>query len=57
MFLNPAKKRCVGIKGNVSSSQMNRAKVDEEEYWHSSKCKAFTFDDEDDELFQVQSIV
>ncbi|XP_028574437.2 spermatogenesis-defective protein 39 homolog isoform X2 [Podarcis muralis] len=33
---------------------MNRIKVDEEEYWHSSKCKAFTFDDEDDELFQLK---
>ncbi|KAJ7345039.1 hypothetical protein JRQ81_000989 [Phrynocephalus forsythii] len=33
---------------------MNRTKVDEEEYWHSSKCKAFTFDDEDDELFQLK---
>lgn len=29
-------------------------KVDEEEYWHSSKCKAFTFDDEDDELSQLK---
>ncbi|XP_032997945.1 spermatogenesis-defective protein 39 homolog isoform X3 [Lacerta agilis] len=34
--------------------KMNRMKVDEEEYWHSSKCKAFTFDDEDDELFQLK---
>ncbi|XP_053234356.1 spermatogenesis-defective protein 39 homolog isoform X3 [Podarcis raffonei] len=34
--------------------KMNRIKVDEEEYWHSSKCKAFTFDDEDDELFQLK---
>ncbi|XP_053118181.1 spermatogenesis-defective protein 39 homolog isoform X2 [Hemicordylus capensis] len=33
---------------------MNRMKVDEEEYWHSSKCKAFTFDDEDDELSQLK---
>ncbi|XP_054828530.1 spermatogenesis-defective protein 39 homolog [Eublepharis macularius] len=33
---------------------MNRVKVDEEEYWHSSKCKAFTFDDEDDELSQLK---
>uniref|UniRef100_A0A674JUD1 Spermatogenesis-defective protein 39 homolog n=1 Tax=Terrapene triunguis TaxID=2587831 RepID=A0A674JUD1_9SAUR len=32
---------------------MNRMKVDEEEYWHSSKCKAFTFDD-DDELSQLK---
>uniref|UniRef100_A0A8D2LN76 Spermatogenesis-defective protein 39 homolog n=1 Tax=Varanus komodoensis TaxID=61221 RepID=A0A8D2LN76_VARKO len=29
-------------------------KIDEEEYWHSSKCKAFTFDDEDDELSQLK---
>lgn len=35
------------------SLQMNRTKVDEEEYWNSSKFKAFTFDDEDDELSQV----
>uniref|UniRef100_A0A8D2LP63 Spermatogenesis-defective protein 39 homolog n=1 Tax=Varanus komodoensis TaxID=61221 RepID=A0A8D2LP63_VARKO len=33
---------------------MNRMKIDEEEYWHSSKCKAFTFDDEDDELSQLK---
>uniref|UniRef100_A0A8D0GQN3 Spermatogenesis-defective protein 39 homolog n=1 Tax=Sphenodon punctatus TaxID=8508 RepID=A0A8D0GQN3_SPHPU len=33
---------------------MNRMKVDEEEYWHSSKFKAFTFDDEDDELSQLK---
>lgn len=33
--------------------QMNRTKGDEEEYWNSSKFKAFTFDDEDDELSQV----
>nr|XP_014434853.1 spermatogenesis-defective protein 39 homolog isoform X1 [Pelodiscus sinensis]XP_014434854.1 spermatogenesis-defective protein 39 homolog isoform X2 [Pelodiscus sinensis] len=33
---------------------MNRMKVDEEEYWHSSKCKAFTFDDDDDELSQLK---
>ncbi|XP_015273843.1 PREDICTED: spermatogenesis-defective protein 39 homolog [Gekko japonicus] len=33
---------------------MNRMKVDEEEYWHSSKCKAFTFEDEDDELSQLK---
>uniref|UniRef100_A0A8C9CBP2 Spermatogenesis-defective protein 39 homolog n=1 Tax=Phocoena sinus TaxID=42100 RepID=A0A8C9CBP2_PHOSS len=32
---------------------MNRTKGDEEEYWNSSKFKAFTFDDEDDELSQV----
>lgn len=35
------------------SLQMNRTKGDEEEYWNSSKFKAFTFDDEDDELSQV----
>ncbi|XP_026568221.1 spermatogenesis-defective protein 39 homolog isoform X2 [Pseudonaja textilis] len=33
---------------------MNKVKVDEEEYWNSSKCKAFTFDDEDDELLQLK---
>ncbi|KAK1339397.1 hypothetical protein QTO34_020080 [Cnephaeus nilssonii] len=33
---------------------MNRTKVDEEEYWNSSKFKAFTFDDEDDELSQLK---
>ncbi|NWS42985.1 SPE39 protein, partial [Probosciger aterrimus] len=33
---------------------MSRARADEEEYWHSSKFRAFTFDDEDDELSQVQ---
>lgn len=35
------------------SLQMSRIKGDEEEYWNSSKFKAFTFDDEDDELSQV----
>lgn len=35
------------------SLQMSRARADEEEYWHSSKFRAFTFDDEDDELSQV----
>lgn len=43
-------------KGHISlftSLQMNRTKGDEEEYWNSSKFKAFTFDDEDDELSQV----
>ncbi|KAM9060748.1 spermatogenesis-defective protein 39 homolog isoform 3-T3 [Sarcophilus harrisii] len=33
---------------------MSRTKVDEEEYWHSSKFKAFTFDDDDDELCQLK---
>ncbi|KAG8126367.1 hypothetical protein E2320_021531 [Naja naja] len=33
---------------------MNKVKVDEEEYWNSSKCKAFTFEDEDDELLQLK---
>uniref|UniRef100_A0A674HH77 Spermatogenesis-defective protein 39 homolog n=1 Tax=Taeniopygia guttata TaxID=59729 RepID=A0A674HH77_TAEGU len=31
---------------------MSRVRADEEEYWHSSKFRAFTFDDEDDELSQ-----
>lgn len=35
------------------SLQMSRVKGDEEEYWNSSKFKAFTFDDEDDGLSQV----
>lgn len=34
--------------------QMIKSKVDEEDYWHSSKFKAFTFDDEDDELSRVR---
>uniref|UniRef100_A0A8C6ZHC3 Spermatogenesis-defective protein 39 homolog n=1 Tax=Nothoprocta perdicaria TaxID=30464 RepID=A0A8C6ZHC3_NOTPE len=33
---------------------MSRARADEEEYWHSSKFRAFTFDDEDDELSQLK---
>lgn len=33
---------------------MSRARADEDEYWHSSKCRAFTFDDDDDELCQVR---
>uniref|UniRef100_A0A8B9ZG57 Spermatogenesis-defective protein 39 homolog n=1 Tax=Anas platyrhynchos TaxID=8839 RepID=A0A8B9ZG57_ANAPL len=33
---------------------MSRPRADEEEYWHSSKCRAFTFDDEDDELCQLK---
>ncbi|XP_030069954.1 spermatogenesis-defective protein 39 homolog [Microcaecilia unicolor] len=33
---------------------MSRIKIDEEEYWNSSKFKAFTFDDEDDDLFQLK---
>lgn len=34
---------------------MIKSKVDEEDYWHSSKFKAFTFDDEDDELSRVRT--
>uniref|UniRef100_A0AAX7SC41 Spermatogenesis-defective protein 39 homolog n=1 Tax=Astatotilapia calliptera TaxID=8154 RepID=A0AAX7SC41_ASTCA len=34
--------------------QMIKSKVDEEDYWHSSKFKAFTFDDEDDELSRLK---
>uniref|UniRef100_A0A8C2X1C1 Spermatogenesis-defective protein 39 homolog n=1 Tax=Cyclopterus lumpus TaxID=8103 RepID=A0A8C2X1C1_CYCLU len=30
--------------------QMMKSKADEEDYWNSSKFKAFTFDDEDDEF-------
>ncbi|XP_019407628.1 PREDICTED: spermatogenesis-defective protein 39 homolog isoform X2 [Crocodylus porosus] len=33
---------------------MSRARADEDEYWHSSKCRAFTFDDDDDELYQLK---
>uniref|UniRef100_A0A3P9HPH5 Spermatogenesis-defective protein 39 homolog n=1 Tax=Oryzias latipes TaxID=8090 RepID=A0A3P9HPH5_ORYLA len=33
---------------------MMRSKADEEEYWHSSKFKAFTFEDEDDELSRLK---
>ncbi|EHB04786.1 hypothetical protein GW7_03497 [Heterocephalus glaber] len=33
---------------------MNWTKGDEEEYWNSSMFKAFTFDDEDDELSQLK---
>ncbi|NXX96827.1 SPE39 protein, partial [Centropus bengalensis] len=33
---------------------MSRARADEEEYWHSSKFRAFTFDDEEDELSQLK---
>uniref|UniRef100_A0AAX7UH83 Spermatogenesis-defective protein 39 homolog n=1 Tax=Astatotilapia calliptera TaxID=8154 RepID=A0AAX7UH83_ASTCA len=33
---------------------MIKSKVDEEDYWHSSKFKAFTFDDEDDELSRLK---
>ncbi|XP_019334414.1 spermatogenesis-defective protein 39 homolog isoform X2 [Alligator mississippiensis] len=33
---------------------MSRARADEDEYWHSSKCRAFTFDDDDDELCQLK---
>ncbi|XP_032261578.1 spermatogenesis-defective protein 39 homolog isoform X5 [Phoca vitulina] len=38
----------------ASVVKMNRTKGDEEEYWNSSKFKAFTFDDEDDELSQLK---
>ncbi|CAH2328467.1 spermatogenesis-defective 39 homolog [Pelobates cultripes] len=33
---------------------MSRVKTEEEEYWHGSKFKAFTFDDDDDELYQLK---
>ncbi|XP_061562945.1 spermatogenesis-defective protein 39 homolog [Cololabis saira] len=33
---------------------MMKSKADEEEYWHGSKFKAFTFDDEDDEFSQLK---
>lgn len=34
---------------------MMKSKADEEDYWNSSKFKAFTFDDEDDEFSRVRS--
>uniref|UniRef100_A0A669PIR3 Spermatogenesis-defective protein 39 homolog n=1 Tax=Phasianus colchicus TaxID=9054 RepID=A0A669PIR3_PHACC len=40
--------------GRAVPLQMSRARADEEEYWHSSKFRAFTFDDEDDELSQLK---
>ncbi|KAG8562024.1 hypothetical protein GDO81_015563 [Engystomops pustulosus] len=34
---------------------MSRLKGDEEDYWHASKCKAFTFEDEDEDgLYQLK---
>lgn len=36
--------------------QMNKSKADEEDYWNSSKYKAFTFDDEDDEFSTVRGL-
>ncbi|XP_034055123.1 spermatogenesis-defective protein 39 homolog isoform X2 [Gymnodraco acuticeps] len=33
---------------------MMKSKADEEEYWNSSKYKAFTFDDEDDEFSRLK---
>ncbi|XP_012680160.1 spermatogenesis-defective protein 39 homolog [Clupea harengus] len=33
---------------------MNRGKPDEDEYWNSSKFKAFTFDDEDDDFNKLK---
>uniref|UniRef100_A0AAQ5WY81 Spermatogenesis-defective protein 39 homolog n=1 Tax=Amphiprion ocellaris TaxID=80972 RepID=A0AAQ5WY81_AMPOC len=33
---------------------MTKSKADEEDYWNSSKFKAFTFDDEDDELIRLK---
>ncbi|KAG8011574.1 Spermatogenesis-defective protein 39-like protein, partial [Nibea albiflora] len=33
---------------------MMKSKADEEEYWNSSKFKAFTFDDEDDEFSRLK---
>lgn len=34
---------------------MMKSKAEEEDYWNSSKFKAFTFDDEDDEFSRVRS--
>uniref|UniRef100_A0A3Q0SYE6 Spermatogenesis-defective protein 39 homolog n=1 Tax=Amphilophus citrinellus TaxID=61819 RepID=A0A3Q0SYE6_AMPCI len=33
---------------------MMKSKADEEDYWHSSKFKAFTFDDDDDEFSRLK---
>ncbi|XP_013879338.1 spermatogenesis-defective protein 39 homolog [Austrofundulus limnaeus] len=33
---------------------MMKGKADEEDYWNSSKFKAFTFDDEDDEFSRLK---
>uniref|UniRef100_A0A7N8X0E4 Spermatogenesis-defective protein 39 homolog n=1 Tax=Mastacembelus armatus TaxID=205130 RepID=A0A7N8X0E4_9TELE len=33
---------------------MMKSKADEEDFWHSSKCKPFTFDDEDDEFSKLK---
>jgi len=35
---------------------MTRAKPEDDEYWNSSKFKAFTFDDDDDEFSRVSSL-
>uniref|UniRef100_A0A8D1J8D1 Spermatogenesis-defective protein 39 homolog n=3 Tax=Sus scrofa TaxID=9823 RepID=A0A8D1J8D1_PIG len=51
LFLGESRK---GHTSLFTSLQMNRTKGDEEEYWNSSKFKAFTFDDEDDELSQLK---
>lgn len=42
------------VYSSLQSCEMNRTKGDEEEYWNSSKFKAFTFDDDDDELSQLK---
>ncbi|KPP67969.1 hypothetical protein Z043_113384, partial [Scleropages formosus] len=34
--------------------QMMRSKPDEDDYWNSSKCRAFTFDDDYDELSSLK---
>ncbi|KAF7651310.1 hypothetical protein LDENG_00112910 [Lucifuga dentata] len=41
-------------KRSSSSRKMIKSKADEEDYWHSSKFKAFTFDDEDDEFSRLK---
>ncbi|KAM7368463.1 hypothetical protein PAMP_014677 [Pampus punctatissimus] len=33
---------------------MMKSKTDEEDYWNSSKCNAFTFDDEDDDFSRLK---
>ncbi|AWP20504.1 putative spermatogenesis-defective protein 39 -like isoform 7 [Scophthalmus maximus] len=42
------------FESRVFSVQMMKSKPDEEDYWNSSKFKAFTFDDEDDEFSRLK---
>uniref|UniRef100_A0A667XRS4 Spermatogenesis-defective protein 39 homolog n=1 Tax=Myripristis murdjan TaxID=586833 RepID=A0A667XRS4_9TELE len=42
------------FQGMCCVFQMMKSKADEEDYWNSSKFKAFTFDDEDDEFTKLK---